>query len=188
MEIEPATKIVQADFSSQARRSASQGMRTLTRQAKGIQAFVVDGLDDLSDAGQPPPQGFGPAHPLATLMRWSHHRAAMLLQPLAARSFSGKAFVCHVRALSRQASTGQTRPGVRSRGKQGGRQVLIMGPGRPKAKAGHDAGRRDTQQQMQADHYQPRRLLQPISACPANQPVPRRLASRVTAAVLSRTS
>src|SRR5712692_6327584 len=36
--------------------------------------------------------------------------------------------------------------------------------------------------------YHPRRLLQPISAWPANQPVPRRLASRVTAAVLSSAS
>jgi len=95
-------------------------VRTLTRQAKGIQEFVVNGLDDLSDAGQPPAQGFGLAHPFAPFMRWSHQLDAMLLQPLATPSFIGLAFICHRGTLSRQASNGQTRRWVRSRGESSG--------------------------------------------------------------------
>lgn len=168
MEIEPETKIVQGDFSGQARLKASQDMRTLTRQAKGIQEFVVNSLDDLSDAGQPPAQGFGPAHSLATLMRWSHQLDAMLLPPLAARSFSSKAFIGHIGSLSGQASTGQTRRWVCSGGKQGGRQVLIMGAGRAKAKAGNDSGGRDRQQQMKA--FIPAEAIAPANIGLSSQP------------------
>jgi hypothetical protein len=83
-------------------------------------------------------------------MWWRYQLDAMLAQPLAAWSFSSKAFIGHIGALSGQARTGQTRRWVLASGKQGGCQVLIMGAGRPKAKAGNDSGGRDTEPQVKA--------------------------------------
>jgi hypothetical protein len=168
MQIEPEKKIVQADFGRQARLKAGQVVRTLTRQAKGIQEFVVDGLDDLSQAGQPAPQGFGPVDALTALVRRRHQVDLKLGLPAAARSFSGKAFVCHVGALSRQVSTGQMRRGVLTSGEQGRRQLLIMGTGRLKAKTSDDAQRRDTQQQMKA--FIPAEAIAPADICLPSQP------------------
>jgi hypothetical protein len=124
MEIEPETKIVQSDFGRQPSLKVCQVVRTLTRQAKGVQEFVVDGLDDLSHAGQPAPQRFGPARPLAALMWWGHQVHQMLVQPLASRSFSGKAFIGHIGAVSRQAGARQPRRWVLTSSKQGRRRVL----------------------------------------------------------------
>jgi len=150
MQIEPETKIVQPDFGRQACLKACQVVRTLTRQAKGIQEFVVDGLDDLSETGQPPSQRFGPVDALTALVRRRHQVHLMLLPPLTSRSFSGKAFVSHIGAMSRQAGAGQTRGRLLASGKQGRSQVLIMCAGRPKAKPSDDSQRSDTQQQVKA--------------------------------------
>jgi hypothetical protein len=59
MPIEPETNIVPSDFGRQPRLKAGQVVRTLTRQAKGVQEFVVDSLGDLSHAGQPAPNALG---------------------------------------------------------------------------------------------------------------------------------
>jgi hypothetical protein len=109
MQIEPEAKIVQTHFGSQTGLKSSQIMRTLTSQAEGIQEFVVDGFDDLPKTCQPSAQRFGPPKPLIALMRCSHHIYLMLLVPPSMRSFSSKAFVSNVGAVSGQACTGQAR-------------------------------------------------------------------------------
>ncbi len=65
MQIEPDTKIVQTHFGRQTSLKPCQVMRTFTSQAKGIQEFVVDGFNDLSDASQLSPQPVWPALPFA---------------------------------------------------------------------------------------------------------------------------
>src|SRR5258708_12300371 len=101
MQIEPETKIVQPDFGRQACLKACQVVRTLTRQAKGIQEFVVDGLDDLSETGQPPSQRFGPVDALTALVRRRHQVHLMLLPPPTTPPSSRQPFSIHIAALTR---------------------------------------------------------------------------------------
>ncbi len=163
MQIEPDAEIVQPDFGRQASLKARQVVRTLTGLAKGIQKSVVDGLNDLSKAGQPASQRFEPVDALTALMRRRHQVHLMLVQPPTSRSFSGKAFACYIAALSRLTCTGQTRGGLLASGKQYGDQLLIMGAGRPKVKPGDDSHRSDTQQQMKA--FIPAEAITPPNIC-----------------------
>ncbi len=103
MQIEPDTKIVQTHFGGQTSLKPGQVMRTFTSQTKGIQEFVVDRFNDLSDAGQPAPQRFGPALPFAALMRRGDQISLSLLFPSASWSLAGEAFIRHIRALGWQA-------------------------------------------------------------------------------------
>lgn len=186
MQIEPDTKVVQTHFGSQAGLKTSQVVRTLTSQAKGIQELVVDGFNDLPNACQPATQRFGPANALTALMGRRDQLDVVLCLPAVTWALIGKAVVSHIGAVSRLASTRQTgRRRLASR-KQGGGQVLIMRAGSSKAKAGNDSQSRDTQQQMKA--FVPANPIAPANIGLTNQPRPCRLASRVTAAVLSSTS
>src|ERR1700693_2957422 len=99
MQIEPDTEIMQTDFGSQTRLKSSEVMRTLTSQAKGIQELVVDGFNDLPNAGQPTTQRFGPPHALAALMRRRDQIDLLLSLPPSAWPLSRKAFVSHIGAL-----------------------------------------------------------------------------------------
>ena len=56
-------------------------MRPLTTQAKGIQEFVVDRLDDLSDTGQPATRRLGPVKALTGLVGRSHQINLSLFSP-----------------------------------------------------------------------------------------------------------
>ena len=58
--VEPKTKVVQADFGRQASLKASQIMWSFAGQAEGVEQFVVDRFDDLSQTSQPATPGFGP--------------------------------------------------------------------------------------------------------------------------------
>src|SRR5260370_14525675 len=165
MQIEPETKIVQPEFARKGCVKACQVVRTLTRKAKGIKEFVVDGLDDLSETGQPPSQRFGPVDAFTALVRRRHQVHLMLLPPLTSRSFSGKAFVSHIGAMSRQAGAGQTRGRLLASGKQGRSQVLIMWSGGPKAKPTDDSQSTCAQQQVKA-------FLTADAFAPADIPLP----------------
>ena len=139
MQVEPDTEIMQTDFSSQTRLKSSEVMRTLTSQAKGIQELLIDGFNDLPKAGQPATQRFGPPHALAALMRRRDQIDLLLSLPPSAWPLSRKAFVSHIGALSRTASTGQVWRWRLASGKQGRGQVLIMGAGRAEAKTSNHA-------------------------------------------------
>jgi hypothetical protein len=168
MQIEPETKIVQADFGSQTSLKAGQIMGTLTRQAKGIQEFVVDRFDDLPDTGQPTAQRFGPANALAALMWGSHQLDVSLCMPPLTWPLSGKAFVGYIGSLSRQATTGQTCRRSLANREQGLGQVLIMGADRPKAKTSNHSQGGDTQQQMKA--FVPAEAIAPTDIGLPSQP------------------
>ncbi len=186
MQIEPNTKIVQTHLVCQTSLKSRQLMRALTRQAKGIQELVVDSFDDLPQAGQPAPQGFRPVHSPARLMWWSHQIDLVLLVPAKTWPFARKAFVGDIRPVSRQATASRLGRGRVTSRKQSGCQVLIMRARASKAKAGNDSLSRDAQQEMEA--FVPAKAVTPADVCLTSQPVPRRLVSRVTAALLSRTS
>ena len=85
MQIEPETKILQSHFGSQASLKPGQVIGTLPCQAEGIQELVVDGFDDLPQARQPAPQGFGPTDASTRLMWRSHQIDLVLLVPSKAR-------------------------------------------------------------------------------------------------------
>ena len=150
MQIEPDTEIMQTDFGCQAGLKSREVMRPLTSQAKGIQELIIDSFNHLPQTGQPAPQRFGPTDVLAPLMRGSHQVDLSLDLPAMSWSLSRKALVCYIGAVSRQADAWQARHRCLSSGKHSRGQVLIMGAGRTKAKASHDAQRSDTQQQMKA--------------------------------------
>lgn|SRR5215469_8220849 len=126
MQIEPDAKIVQTHLGSQTSLKASQIVRTFTRQAKGIQEFVVDGFNDVPDTGQPSPHRFGPALPRAGLVRRGDHLDLLLLLPAAAWSRPGKAFISHIVALSGQPATSQARRWMLTERKQSRGQPLIV--------------------------------------------------------------
>ncbi len=168
MQIEPATKIVQAHFGRQTSLKAGQIMRTFPSQAKGIQEFVVDGLNDLSDAGQPTAQGLGPALPLAGLMRWSDDRSPLLLLPSASWPHSCKAFISDIPTVSWQARSRQTGGWMLASRKQGRGQQLVMGAGGSKAKAGHHPSRIHTEPQMKA--FVPADAITPTDISLTSQP------------------
>jgi len=126
MQIEPDTKVMQAHFSGQTRLKARQVMRSFARQAKGIQQLVIDGFNDLPDAGQPPSQRFRPAFPLTGLMRRGDDLSISLRFPASLWPLAGKAFIRDVVALSGQPATSQTRAGIPASRKQGRGQQLVM--------------------------------------------------------------
>jgi len=168
MPIEPETKIVQRHFGGQASLKPRQVMRTFPCQPKGIQELVVDGFDDLPQAGQPATQGFGPMHASTRLMRWSHQIDLVLLVPSQSWPRARKAFVGHIRSVSRQATAAQLGRRRVASSKQGGCQVLIMRTRASKAKAGNDALSRDAQQEMEA--FVPAKAITPADIGLTSQP------------------
>ena len=64
MFVEPDAEVVQSYPRRQPCSQPFKLMRPFPPEAEGVEEFVVDALDDLADASNPPPQGLGPA-PLA---------------------------------------------------------------------------------------------------------------------------
>jgi hypothetical protein len=60
LKIEPDAKIMQADLGRQTSLKARQIVGPFSSQAEGSEQFVVDRFNDLSQASQPMPPGFGP--------------------------------------------------------------------------------------------------------------------------------
>jgi hypothetical protein len=168
MQIEPETKIVQRHFGSQASLKPRQGVGTFPGQAEGIQELVVDRFDDLPQAGQPAPQGFGPTDVSTHLVWWSHQIDPVLLVPPQAWPRPGKAFVGDIGAASRPATTAQLWRGRVTSRKQGSCQVLIMRTRAAKAKAGDDSLRRHAQQEVEA--FVPAQAITPADICLTRQP------------------
>lgn len=136
LQIEPDAKIVQSNFRSQASLKARHVMRAFARQAEGIEQLVIDGLDDLSQMGQPTTQSFGPTL-LAPLMRRGDQIYLILLLPLLSGAFPCKPFISKIRSLSGQTDTQQVRRRVMAGGKQGRGQLLIVGTRTSKAEPGN---------------------------------------------------
>lgn len=189
MLIEPATEIVQGDGRSQMRPQARQGMGPLLGQRKGHQELVMHRLDDLAQPRERAPQDARPGDGkgLVAFGRAEHHRAVVvaLVRP---PPFALEVGIGQVVAASQRPSD-FAQPGLwtGTGSQQGLGQALIGGRGGRTAVASDDPIGVTTVSRC-SPSYQPTRLLQPRSACPTSHPSPRRLALRVTRAVLSRTS
>jgi len=104
LKIEPDAKVMQADFGGQTSLEASEVMRTLTSQAEGVEQFVVDRFDDLSQTVQPTTP-----LPLAALMRRTDDLGPIALLPLGMRVVSCEHLIGHVDALGFVPDTGPGR-------------------------------------------------------------------------------
>lgn len=161
-------------------------MRSLPIQAKGMVKAGIDGLDPLAETGQPASPGTGPRSPTVAFGRTDHLRAIRLL-PVGVPPCSLKALIGDIRDVGGGSDTGQLRMGLRTYRKKGLCQGWVLGAGRGKTEPGNHPDRADRQQQMQA-------LVPTQAVAPAdvgligNHPCPRRLASRVGAAVPSKAS
>src|SRR5579859_2515955 len=126
MEIEPNTKIMQADLSRQTGLKARQIMRPFSGQTKGIQQFVIDRLNNLPNASQPAAKRFWPTDSLTALMRRSHHFHPVAFFPSLLWLFSSKTFVGNIRTLCRPSTAWQGRHWLSAQSKQGLSQQLVM--------------------------------------------------------------
>jgi len=99
--IEPDAKVMQGDFGSQACLKAIQGLGTLTSEPKAIEQFVIDGLNDLPQPGQPASPVFGPAD-LTALMWWADDLGAVSSLPVLMQLISCEAFVGDIDAPPRE--------------------------------------------------------------------------------------
>jgi hypothetical protein len=78
MLIQPDAEVVQADFSRQTSLKSGECMWTFSRQTKGVEQFLKNRLNALTQASQPPMQLFGLGL-LASLMRWRNDFGFILL-------------------------------------------------------------------------------------------------------------
>src|SRR6266704_5118172 len=118
LQVEPEAKVMQGHFRSQACLKAIQGMRTLTSQPKGIEQLAINGLNDLTQPGQPASPGLGPAH-LTALMGRAVHLCAVAGLPAAMQLIACKAFIGHIDALRWHTDTAQTWQGMLTSGEKG---------------------------------------------------------------------
>jgi hypothetical protein len=128
--VEPDAKVVQADFGRQTSLKARQVMRPFPIQAKGVEQFVIDRFNDLSDTGKPAPQRFGPARTMTGGMGSGND-----LRQLGQGSpswFASKALIGHILRQRRQPRAGQARSGAKPSAKQRLSQSFIVGRGGPK--------------------------------------------------------
>src|SRR5437016_4994388 len=94
----------------------------------------------LVQPSQKAPPGFGPAH-LTVLMGRADDLRTVLPVPVAMQTIACKAFVSHIDALCRSATTEQTRRRMPPSSKEGLRQRVVVATGWCKAKTGNHAGR-----------------------------------------------
>jgi hypothetical protein len=105
---------------------------------------------------------------LTSLVRRRHQIDVALFSPAPTWPLSSKAEVFHIGALGGQSHARQTRRWALANGKQVCSQVLVMGAGRSKAKAGNDSHGSHAQQEMEA--FVPANAITPADICLTGQP------------------
>src|SRR5512135_203772 len=96
--VEPDAKVMQAHFGSQTGLETTQGMRPFPCQTKDREQFVVDQLDQLAQARQPPSPLFGPLA-VRRLVRRRDHLRPKALTPNGMRVVSCKPFAGEIDPL-----------------------------------------------------------------------------------------
>jgi hypothetical protein len=183
---QPPAEVMPRALGRQTGPQPAELMGPLSVQANGMQQLVVDRFDALPDSGQPAPQGLRPWRPTLPLW-WPDDLGPGGLPPHRLVRLALKALIDAIGATGGGSNAGQPRRGRATQGTAGlgqGGALVLAGP-KPKpvsAPTGVTASSR------WHPAYQPRRLLQPLSARPGNQPAPRRLASRGGPPELSRAS
>ena len=177
--IEPDAEGVQPPLRRQAGLKPSQVVRTLATEAEGRVDFVIDGLDDLTDSGEPAAQTLGPGL-MAIALRRAQYLRPVPWPPACVRGLPLEALITDRGSQGRLPDAQASRVRPPAQREEGLGQRLILGAGRANAKAGHDPSRIARHEQMEA--------FVPVSARPGSQAAPRRLASRVGTAEPSRAS
>jgi hypothetical protein len=90
--IEPHTEVVQRHSRCQPSPQPTQIVRSLSAKAEGVEQLIVDALDDLADAGQPPPEPLRPRLATVALGRVDDARP-VALKPASVVLFALKALV-----------------------------------------------------------------------------------------------
>src|SRR5574339_1101590 len=147
--VKPKAKVMQAHLRGQTSLEARQSMRTFACQPKGIEQFVVDRLDQLTQTRQPSSPLFGP---LATtrLVRRSDDEGTKLLAPTRMWFGPSKPFVSEIDTLCRFANASQALKQASPRRQKGFQQTLIMGRSRTEAKTSDGSGWGHGGEQMKA--------------------------------------
>ena len=178
---------MQRHLHGQARRKPPEIMGPFPIETAGMLVLLVHRLHDLAHPSQPTPEPLRPRRPAIALGRADAsgaHRPATMSPGWPAprnpyRRHTGRRLGPHTR---------QTRLGRAAEGKERLRQGVILRPRSPKPAAGDHPTRVDRQEEMEAPHTSPVGGASPRSAKPGNQPAPRRFASRVGMAALSKAS
>ena len=147
-DIEPNAKIVQADLGCQASLKSRKSMGTFFGQTKGVEQFVKNALDALTQVRQPTSPLFGPFQ-LASLMWRRDHLSIKLFSPALMRLVTRKPFIGDVAALCLVPSAPQLLVGHGTNSQEGLHQKLIMGTCRTKTIAGDHPFLCDRDQHME---------------------------------------
>src|SRR5215217_34297 len=185
--VEPDTEIVQRYPRRQASSQAFQLMGPLPPEAEGIEELVVDRLDDLAYSSYPSFQALGPVPLAGVALGRVDDAHPVAFQPASMVFFALKALVGYVGSPGRRSHARQPRVRSMPDGEEGLGYLLVGGRSSTEAKTRDDTRRIDSQSKRKPS-YHPRLLLHPMSARPANHPSPRRFASLMSIAELSRAS
>src|SRR4029453_1416894 len=124
---------MQGHLRRQARLKPAEIMGPLSVQAEGVRELLVDRLHDLPHACLPAPQRLGPRG-LTSPLRRTDDWGLVGLPPRVLVRPPLKALIDHIGAKGWTPHTRQLRVRLTTQGKEGGRQRLILGTGRAKAK------------------------------------------------------
>jgi hypothetical protein len=178
--IEPDTEVVQRNPRRQSGTQTLDLVGTLPPEAEGVEEFVVDRFDDLRYPGNPPPKRLGPGLFGVALGRMNYLRS-VVIEPAAMVFSAFEAFVGYISSREGRAHAVMSLGfGLALRLKNVSCKRLVGAGGGTEAKArDHSGGLNGTQKgEALVPSYT---LDQPMSASPASQPYPRRLASRIWA-------
>ena len=144
------------------------------------------GFRQLAYPSQPPAQFFGPGIPAVAFGRTDYPGSIAVPPPLS-RRLALKAFVHYLPAPYCSPNVGRLGWGVCRKAKKSSAKVWSLTLAGAKLKLVMTPSGLTASSKWKPS-YQPKRLLQPMSACPASQPAPRRLADLVGTPELSKAS
>src|SRR5918999_3407219 len=116
--IQPHAEVMQCDLGRQTGPKSAELMGPLPVQAKSMKQLVVDRFDDLTEAGQPAPQGLGPWRPAIALW-WTDNLGSVGLPPPRLVCLALKALIDDIGATGGSAHTWQPRMGMAAQDKEG---------------------------------------------------------------------
>src|SRR4030095_2201785 len=109
--IQPHAEVMQRDLSCQTGLKPAELMGPLPVQTKGMPQFVVNRFDNLTDSGQPAPQGLRPWGPTIPL-RWTEDLGPGGLPPQCLVCLARKALIDDIGALGGGSHARQSRMGM----------------------------------------------------------------------------
>ena len=183
--VEPDAEVVQRHPRRQSGTQTLDLMGTLSPEAEGVEEFVIHRLYDLTYPGNPLPQALGPASLFGVALGRMDYLRSVVIEPAAMVFGAFKAFVGYISSQKAEPTLLSLGFGLALRPKNVSARGWSAVEAAPKQKPViTPVG--STAVSKEKPSYHPRLLDQPMSARPASQPWPRRLASRTGMAEASR--